>query len=157
MSGNMTAEDGDILHQRQPDQKTCVSACIAMALGKPIEEVIEEFHGEYMARCCRASEYLSKKGMLCREIAMVDNTLMKGCMYILCVPSLNHQGGFHVVLGDTRDGDVTVYDPQKGNEGKKYYSRTGSEDDLAVMCKYFIIEVEILGYHDKPAEKKDDG
>lgn len=153
MSGNLTPEDGSLVHQRQPDQKTCLSACMAMALGKPVEEVIDGFHEEYMERCCRASEYLSKQGMLCREVAMVDNILMKGCLYILCVPSLNHQGGFHIVLGDTRDGEFTVYDPQMGNEGKLYYSRTGKEDDLAVMLKYWIVEVEILGYGLKPAEK----
>ena len=36
-----------IKHVKQPTLNTCVSACLAMILNRPVEEVIAEFHDRY--------------------------------------------------------------------------------------------------------------
>jgi len=113
----------EIKHITQPTQTTCVSSCVAMFLGKDIQEVIEEFHDKYFNYEIEINEYLLTKGV---ETAPYREDLKHPGYYFVAVSSLNIEGGLHeilVVVDETLSH--AVYDPQKGNEGKLYYVARG--------------------------------
>lgn len=129
----------------QIDDKTCTSACIAMITGEPIEEVISKFHKDYFTGRQRVSDYLRRKGLFARDMTSTERYMAFNAIYILCVPSLNQQASFHSIVADTRD-TVEIHDPQKGREGKKYYTYKKSDDPLAVTMKGYIIDTEIINW-----------
>jgi len=113
----------------QPDQKSCVSTCVAMLLGVPATgQQLVRFQGDYFDDRETASSFLRRKGMKNRALLTEDRTMNFGRVYILSVPSLNNVGGMHAIVVDMRDV-MEIYDPQKGT-GKKYYGTDGDGQEL---------------------------
>lgn len=85
----------DLTLQLQPTPTTCAQACIAMAVGVPVQEVINQFGGDPMCQ----------RGLLraledCRIVhnQFVFPTLVVTGWHFAVVPSLNMPGGNHQVL-----------------------------------------------------------
>lgn len=110
----------NINHQQQPTWNTCVSACIAMILNKPADEVVSEFHEDYYEEKLDADEYLQSKGVDC-EVLLTNAKLETGYIYLCSVPSLNLQARTHMIVLDMREECWSLYDPNKGKEGKLYF------------------------------------
>ena len=110
-----------IIHQRQPCQKSCASACVAMLLGEPVKQVKAAFHKGYFDDRLTVAGYLRERGMFARDILASQRKFESGKIYVLAVPSLNTVGGTHYIIADARDV-LEVLDPQKGNKGRKYYT-----------------------------------
>ena len=104
------AGSADLPLQRQPTPKTCVHACLAMAMGVPVDRVVETFgeapmgHDELMAalRAC---------GLL--HVQLVSPRLVIHGWHFAVVPSLNIRGGNHQILihNDMDGGGISVRDP----------------------------------------------
>lgn len=109
-----------IQHVQQPTNNSCVSACIAMVTGMPIEQVMEEFHDKYCTHEIDVYNYLVQKGFLVRIANSVD-LIMENRLYIVHVASVNAPAVLHEIVVDTRNEDLVVYDPNDGKEGKEIY------------------------------------
>ncbi|WPJ68551.1 hypothetical protein OMDBNIEC_00065 [Salmonella phage STP-SP5] len=139
-----------ITHIKQPTLNTCVSACLAMILDKPVEEVVAEFHDRYYDNwAITISEYLQKYNV--RHICCVGGgreTLIFGGLYLCTVPSLNIPGALHQIVIDMRDHKFMVYDPIKGWDGKKFYVGVDQdpEEPGAFILHTWVKDVEILSY-----------
>jgi len=136
------------IQQQQPTQNSCVSTSLAMLLGRPAKEVIEEFHDLYFANKAEVHDYLQVSGFeedkdfFC--LGVKDQYAEWGNVYLGAAPSLNLERYLHYILLDyRRTGELVVYDPQNGNEGKRFYTA----DDLeCVVLEYRIPETsKILG------------
>ena len=128
---------------QQPTDETCTSSCLAMLIeNKTVMDVIEEFHEDYFAGKITPASYLRKIGFKVREFSGLERTMIFGCVYLLCVPSLNKEATFHSILLDVQDS-ATVYDPCTGVKGKKYYTYDEYKDPLSAKLKGFIIDCEI--------------
>jgi len=130
------------IQQQQPTQDTCVSTSLAMLLGRPVQEVIDEFHNLYFAHKVEVHDYLEVSGFeegkdfFC--LGVKDQYAEWGNVYLGAVPSLNLERYLHYVLFDYRRvGNPILYDPQNGNEGKRFYTA----DDL----ECFVFEYRIPG------------
>lgn len=139
-----------IKHVKQPTLNTCVSACLAMILNKPVEKVIKEFHSRYYNNWeITISEYLTKNGVPhhCSEGGGRE-TLHMGGLFLCTVPSLNIPGALHQIVIDMTDHKFIVHDPIKGWEGKKFY--VGPDQDPeelgAFIIHTWVKDVEILPY-----------
>lgn len=135
---------------KQPTLNTCVSACLAMILNKPVEKVIEEFHSRYYNNWeITISEYLTKNGVPhhCSEGGGRE-TLHRGGLFLCTVPSLNIPGALHQIVIDMTDHKFIVHDPIKGWEGKKFYVGPDQdpEEPGAFIIHTWVKDVEILLY-----------
>jgi len=131
--------------QNQIDDKTCTSACIAMILHRPVNEVIEDFHDKFMADEVRASAYLRSQRIRTRACLSEDRDLTWGFVYLLAVPSINKEAGLHSVVVDMRDEDnPKVFDPQEGRDGRKYYKWKDDPDPDGIALKGFTIDAEVI-------------
>ena len=108
-----------LVHQQQT-KDTCVSACLAMLLNIPLDQVVSEFHAGYMARDTEPEDFLRRHGVKVRDLLTSERGMVEGGLYILTVPSLHFPGKNHCILADARDG-FTLLDPQQGRPGSKYY------------------------------------
>lgn len=131
-------------HITQPDDKTCVSACLAMVLGRDVDEVIVEFHKAFMSNIMRPAEYIRRNGKLAREFSGLERVMMVGNVYLLAVPSLNREATLHSVVCDTRGDSLEILDPRKDGE-HKYYVYDKYDDPLAIQMNGFVIDVEVIG------------
>ena len=139
-----------IKHVKQPTLNTCVSACLAMILNKPVEKVIEEFHSRYYNNWeITISEYLTKNGVQhhCSEGGGRE-TLHMGGLFLCTVPSLNIPGALHQIVIDMTDHKFIVHDPIKGWEGKKFYVGADQDPEVpgASIIHSWVKDVEILPY-----------
>lgn len=133
-------------HQKQPDNKTCTSTCLAMILDKPVEEVIEEFHQKYMDYKMLPSDYLRSKGVNFKKYLSEDNSIQGNHLYLITVPSLNITAGIHHILLDARyypEEPVKVYDPQEGT-GNKFYVYKESDNPDSHPLGGYLVDLEIL-------------
>ncbi|QBZ71713.1 hypothetical protein [Escherichia phage Skure] len=135
---------------KQPTLNTCVSACLAMILNKPVEKVIEEFHSRYYNNWeITISEYLTKNGVKhhCSEGGGRE-ALHMGGLFLCTVPSLNIPGALHQIVIDMTDHKFIVHDPIKGWEGKKFYVGPDQdpEEPGAFIIHTWVKDVEILPY-----------
>lgn len=100
----------ELIHQKQPTPKTCAQACIAMAIGMPVQDVISRFGDEAM----------DQRGLLraledCRVLHnqfVFSNWIATGWHFAV-VPSLNMPGGNHQILVhfDSESGNWLILDP----------------------------------------------
>jgi hypothetical protein len=111
----------------QDDNVSCVLAGVAMVTGVSLSMIRE--------RCkilniwpplntfdqCRLLVF-------CGIFPVMQNidceSLIEGNVYAVTVPSLNTKGhGLHSIIVDTRnEGDIQIFDPQNGIEGKDFYT-----------------------------------
>lgn len=137
----------ELKHKIQPTGDTCTSACLAMILGTSVDKVVNEFHPDWRDRKSNPAEYLqSKKVAHITNCSPYDNMLEWGNLYLITVPSLNLVGSMHHVLADLRGDLEIILDPNKGREGKKYYTgwSRGPEDELGVQLKSWVIDMQII-------------
>lgn len=118
-----------IKHVKQPTLNTCVSACLAMILDKPVEEVVAEFHDKYYDSWKTTTyDYLVYNGK--RPVPYSGGGVERistGNVYLATVASLNVPGALHQVVLDLSDSKFIVHDPMRGWPGKKYY--IGPDED----------------------------
>ena len=139
-----------IKQQMQPTSMTCASTCMAMILNIPVKKVIDEFHVEYYTkRNITCAEYLQGKGLKVERMYadFSPKNIDYNTVYGLIVPSLNIEGGTHMVLMEVdSDGNWSIYDPNYRKEQMKYYIpvKYGDNDnDLEVGINSYVIEFSI--------------
>lgn len=139
-----------ITHQMQPTGNSCSSACLAMILDLPAQEIINDFHQDYFDGKTRPFNYLSKVREISNIRRCYSDEWLDGDswgVFLAVVPSLNLEGITHSVVFDCRDY-LIVLDPNKGKPNKKYYTfdqKEVEDNDLAVMLRGYILEVEFDG------------
>lgn len=136
-----------ITHKTQPTMMSCMAACLAMLLDRDVEEVDNEFSLDYVRGYIDVATYLYRQGIFAQpHITAGMHQIYPGRLYLATVPSLQLPGLFHQIIIDARFGDVKVYDPCKGLQGKQYYSydHTAEGNDLAYPLRSFLIDYEII-------------
>jgi hypothetical protein len=130
---------------RQPTDNSCLSACLAMLTKENVDSVIKEFHQAYHNHKTTLYDYLDMKNI---EYSIPDaknkekDFLYKNHTYLLTVPSLNVRAGLHSIIAHVDElGILKIYDPQKGNEGKLFYT---SLDDISISTKSVLIDSWIV-------------
>lgn len=150
-----------ISHVTQSLPSSCVSACLAMALGLPQDQVISEFHDDYFSGKTTLGKYLTSKGIdfvpLGFEEAFYPEDDEDEHVYFMTVPSLNIEGGLHEIIWYWWEGGNKIFDPakgfvsQKGKRGKKkrkFYVASKEEmgdDKLARVNTGRIVDLVITG------------
>lgn len=136
-----------IKHKTQKSIMSCIPTCLAMLLDKDPEQVYDEFTKDYIHGFTDVSTYLHKHGVFAQpHITAGMHQIRPGRLYLATVPSLQLPGLFHQIIIDARFGDVKVYDPCKGLQGKQYYSydHVAEGNDLAYPLRSFLIDYEII-------------
>lgn len=143
-----------ITFQQQPDDKTCVSACLAMLLDVPVDQVVREFHDGYMARETAVDTFLGGFGIKAEPCYSAKPAPVENGLYLVAVPSLNIPATTHQVIFDSRDlEDFHFYDPQRGRPDRRFYIwdpeiEPGEfRDDGAVNLKCYAFDWLITGVH----------
>lgn len=128
-----------IKHQTQPCPTSCVSACFAMLLDRPVEDVRAELHEDFHACRVTLRQALERYEVPFTAFCSVDNPdLGEEGAYLITVPSLNITGGLHQCILEIDDDGYQIIDPVKGRDGRRYYvNRGGVQNDL---------ETELGGY-----------
>jgi len=104
---------------KQPDEFSCVAACVAMVSGAPVNDILKLFPDSKGWSKKEELEALETLG--CKSMQEEFNQLHFGFTYIATAPSLNIEGGMHcIVIDATGEGDPVVYDPLK-DTGLKFY------------------------------------
>lgn len=134
-------------HQKQSLNNSCVSACIAMILNVPEEEIVDDFHKRY-SEGMRVSKYLEELDVPHRLLYADDRSRASvEYAHLVTVVSLNRPGEFHlVVMLGTENGVSLILDPNRGRPGKKYYSTRADDIDCdkdAVLMTHYIPKIEI--------------
>lgn len=118
-----------ILHQDQTDPLGCVSACLAMVLNQPVEEVTEKFHKGYADGSKEPHEYLDSSGITYRPCFACERKMKPDHVYMVSIPSINLTGGSHMmVIHMTSDDCWIIYDPNLGREGRLTYGSFNGEE-----------------------------
>lgn len=134
-------------HKTQPTGDTCTSACLAMLLGTSVDKVVSEFHSDWRNRKSTPSDYLLENGIsFVLNHNPYNNTLEWGGLFLITVPSLNLDGRLHHILADLRGDLEVILDPNKGREGKRYYTGWSREpeDKLGVQLKSWVVDMQIM-------------
>lgn len=142
-------------HVNQPNDLTCVSACLAMVTGEDIDTVIDSFHDNYFAGAIDIVDYLDSKDIVVSvqpykyyrldqnhkyvKHSIKDSFEARG-IYFVTVNSLNYEDTLHQIIVHVAD-TITVYDPQYGRPGKSAYSFQSLEKEfnefVAIDCIIF--------------------
>lgn len=128
------------LHVYQKNNNDCMLACVAMAAGRPydelwtaadIEDVIErqgadnKFTSDLLERAGFHPYVNGDRGKIVWKVNVGDHQsrghfltgLLRGRRAILSVPSLNHFAGWHAVYWDGHE----LFDPNNPANGKQIY------------------------------------
>jgi len=135
-----------IIRQMQPCPHSCVSTCLAMIVGRPSSEVIDELHNPYREGDLTLREMLEYLGIQYTAFFSVDcPPLAVEGVYLCTSPSLNIEAGNHQILIEVTDDGYFVYDPVQGREDRKYYVARGKGDGdpLAVDLGGFVADAFI--------------
>ena len=107
----------DIKLQTQFDDESCMAACVAMVIGKDVNDLVG-FHESYMEFESSASVYIEHHGFNC-ELLNIDAILLPGYAYIAMAPSPNQFAKMHAVVIDIDyTGKINIHDPT--NREMKY-------------------------------------
>lgn len=128
-----------IKSQMQLTKTGCVAACIAMACGKPVKEIMGEYHHPE-----DGIDFHSFLGALKIEgVPYIEYTatgfLPYNRVFIISVPSLNIQGHTHAIVVQTQskeEGGCFILDPNSGRPGAKCY---GVDQDIVSFGQ--IVEI----------------
>lgn len=140
----------EIVQQTQPTPLSCACTCIAMLVGKPAQEMIDEHHYSFYHEGAELCCILDAEGINYKTYRTTETMRMvPGFLYLLTVPSLNIKGGNHEVLVDFRDVTNPVcYDPAKGYKDRFYYTFDEMEVDENVWAfglHSWVIDLQITG------------
>lgn len=131
-----------ILQKYQPTANTCVSTCLGMISGLPVEIIIEEFHEAFHNFEIDEKSYMEKKGVI---LERTDNRthLEFGKVYLLVVPSLNSVGQFHMVVCDTRNREqgMEIFDPAR-KTSQRYVAHDADPGETPILT--WIINYEVV-------------
>lgn len=127
-----------IIHQQQPTPYTCNQACLAMLMGVPVEDVIKAFPGDGMT--WRELMFALDRCFMTWN-AFLFGTLVCEGYYLVSVPSLNFEGGAHTIILFQAQR-LVVFDPNRGREGKKFYSNEG--DGIGVPLRYWTEVIYVI-------------
>lgn len=130
----------------QPTHNTCLSACISMLTGVPVEKVVDVWGADLKSGDVLAQDVLQRYGTIAR-IPECLNRVYANNVYMLLVPSGNTQE-LHAIIADTRDGTTKIYDPSKW--GKRAVLPVGP--DIKLSAFVVALEVKIcphLGIYDE--------
>lgn len=119
--------------QKQTLHNSCLSACVAMLTGRPVEEVTAQYH-DLIWSGMPITEVLRQEGVPFQELSLKANQVWFGRVYLACVPSLNLPGSFHAIIIDARGDEMEVLDPAP--EGKQQYT--------AENLHSWILECEVV-------------
>jgi len=132
-------------HQQQPTDNSCASACIAMLLNVPVEDVIKKFHDQYKAGEININHYLLNRGLTVEPVLSDYWQTKWGHLYLLAVPSLNTKANLHSIIVDCRlEGKIDIYDPNMGKEGKNYYVLNEKENKTEFEYGLVSYMVELI-------------
>lgn len=110
-----------------------------MIVGKPAQEIIDQYHEKYRSQCTPLREMLNSLGVPFKSFDTADyTTLNEVGVYMVTVPSLNIRAGTHQILIEVGDFDYEVIDPVAGHKERFYYVKRG---DVS-----FDFEVELSGF-----------
>jgi len=115
MSGSVA-----LVHQTQPTPYTCAHTCLAMVLGRPVEEVMHEVKELAGMNTHDLLNALERYGVM--HALTMFGALWSGWQ-LVTVPSLNVRGGTHKVLVHWEAGKYHVLDPSP----KIRYAEDGSD------------------------------
>lgn len=109
-----------------------------MLLGVPADDVLKVFPGEGMS-----TRELYDALDRCKFVwnAFIFGTLVSDGFYLMAVPSLNFEGGGHTILVEQAQR-LVVYDPNRGRDGKKFYSNEG--DGVGVPLRHWSEVILVL-------------
>lgn len=139
-----------ITHQMQPCPYSCVSTCMAMIVGRPAQEVIEEMHKPYRDGDLTMRQMLERLGVEYTAFFSLDcPPLADEGVYLCTSPSLNIEGGNHQILIEVTDDGYFVFDPVYGRDGRKYYVARGRGEGipLAIDLGGFVVDAFISREH----------
>lgn len=127
----------EIVHQTQLTPSSCVPACIAMVTGVDQQLIIDEMAAHNGSCGGRHDEFKQwvRMGYLPQCLPFSDLIAGHGKIMLATVPSLNIEAGNHRIVLDFRKS-LTVYDPNQGREGRKFYDR----DRLRGFSELTIVE-----------------
>lgn len=127
----------EIVHQQQPDNATCGQTCLAMILGHPVEDVLKIFGR--IGCSTRDMYYALDRCAVWWNAFLFEHTVLHG-HYIAMVPSLNNEAGSHYVVIRRDDDGETVFDPNRGRDGKRFYGRA-EDGGVAIRFKMHLLYV----------------
>ena len=113
-----------------------------MLLNVPVQEIIDNFHADYMAQILSVDEYLALRKVKVTPM-LSTSKLYYGELYLIAAPSLNETALMHQLIADYRGVDFTLYDPAKGNIGRRYYVPGVPTSEAEETLKSFIVEFRI--------------
>lgn len=107
--------------QKQPTPVTCVQTCLAMALGVPVQAVID-IYGSQPMNGMLLSKALNDCHFEWNQLVHAAPLIASG-YYFLTVPSLNKRGAHHQIIlhyeADFGCSGLTVFDPSTANTYKE--------------------------------------
>lgn len=137
----------NIIHQQQPTFNTCMSACVAMVAGQPVDEVVKRWHQAFHDKTDWLDDALDYYKIPYFYGNQRRAELLYGFIYFLTVPSLNIVGGLHQILVSlTADRGIEVFDPVKGRPGSKYYvyGEVLSDDEVCLHSWCVDLSVPVV-------------
>ena len=110
----------NLVHQYQPTPFTCTHACLAMVLGRPVADIVDEvgLHQGFNQKDLLAA--LTRYDLM--HAMTLFGALWEGWQFVV-VPSLNVRGGSHQVLVCCQGAKMRVLDPST----KIQYKEDGSD------------------------------
>ena len=145
-----------IQHQIQPTSESCLATCVAMAVNVPIKELGVDLEKSYEPE--EFGPWLAERGIWLRMAELGED--FKTGLYLVGVLSLNDMASMHSILLDTRGGTHLLFDPNKGREGKKHYTKL-DDDHIVDICELIERKPDTIGTAPNPmivndsAEKSD--
>lgn len=103
-----------IKHQVQTLDDNCMSACLAMILGKPVDEVTKEYHQKYQNHEMTPMAYLAQNGVATEHYKHYFHEVVEDEVAVLTVPSFNGGQKLHAIIYDARTGEF--FDPHPNKE-----------------------------------------
>lgn len=104
----------------QINDQSCVHACIAMVTGTPLMEIWERYPFPLTPK--HELTLLIEGRAWPVEQSQFTNQFPLCGVYLVSVPSLNVSGVLHRVVVMVGETEVRCLDPQRGREGKAFYS-----------------------------------
>jgi hypothetical protein len=116
--------DIEVKFVRQPTVDSCVPACLSMVTGVPVGYIIDRFEPKGTDNL-RECTILTEMGILpirCSPYAGSYYFPYQG-VYMVTAPTLRSlTGSAHRLVVESTNEKFKVFDPQKGNKGKKLYT-----------------------------------
>lgn len=133
-----------IQFQQQPTKTSCMSACVAMVSGQPVEDVVQRWHESFHDKTSWLDDALDFYKIPYFYGSQRKGELLYGFVYFLTVPSLNIKGGLHQILMSlTADRGIEVFDPNKGRKGCMYYVWGGEQGGDQFVVTSWCIDLAV--------------